>query len=255
MSYETILVDLQDEVLTITLNRLEQNNTLTNALIFDLLDAIESTDDTTKIIVLQGQKGIFCMGMDFNSLVENTAQLSNANPYEFSSNYMQLLTTLSTINKIIVAKLDGKVLAGGVGLVAASDLVYASHSTTFSLTEALWGLLPANVMPYLIRRIGFQAAYHMTITAETMNAEAAKQCHLVDEVLDTIDEKIIPKIARIRRLQTETILDLKNYFNQLNEVTDETRQLAIDTLAELISKPRVQTNIQNFVQNGTFPWS
>lgn len=255
MHDETVLLSQHEDVLTITLNRPQQNNALNNALVLDMLKAIKQADDKTKIILLQGQHGVFCTGMDFQEVINERNAVNPIDALSFSANYMELLTTLATVNKIVVTKLNGKVLAGGVGLVAASDIVYASATTTFSLTEALWGLLPANVMPFLIRRIGFQPSYYMTITAETINAELAREYRLVDEILPNIDEQIRQKIARLRRLQTGTILDLKNYFNQMYEVTEETRQLAIRTLAELVTKDRVRNNIKNFVQGGLFPWS
>jgi len=63
-----------------------------------------------------------------------------------------MLKSLSTCNKVVIAKVEGKVNAGGVGLVAASDIVVAHTQATFGLSEALFGLLPACVMPFLIRK-------------------------------------------------------------------------------------------------------
>ena len=255
MNYETIKVDAENEsILTVTIDRVEHSNSLNNVLINELLEVIQDADEFIKVIIVQGQNGIFCTGMDFK-LFSNEHHVTQENAYDFSSNYMELLMTFATANKIIVAKCDGKVMAGGTGLVAAADLAYASPRTTFSLSEALWGLLPANVMPFLMRRVGFQTAYRMTITTDTLHAEAARQCHLVDDVLEDIDEQLLMKLTRVLRLAPETILDLKDYFNSINPITEEMRQLAIDTLATLILNPRVQNNINNYVQHGTFPWS
>jgi enoyl-CoA hydratase/carnithine racemase len=69
----------------------------------------------------------------------------------------------------------------------------------------------------------------------------------VDEVLEHIDEQLLKKLVRVCYLQSETILDLKNYFNEMNLVSEEMRELAINTLANLIVTPRVQNNISNFV--------
>lgn len=256
MSYETIKVDATEEdFITVTISRPDANNALNNTLITEIMAVITSADEGTKVIIIQGQNGVFCTGMDFNLFGGDKRNFTSEEAYEFSSLYMNLLTTFATTNKVIVAKLDGKVLAGGTGLVAAADLVYASPRTTLSLSEALWGLLPANVMPYLIRRVGFQTAYRMTLTTETLTAETAQKYHLVDEVLDPIDEQLARKLLRIRYLQQETIADLKNYFNGMYPVTKEMCELAINTLATLLCTPRVQNNIGNFVQHGVFPWS
>jgi len=254
MTRETILVDNADDVLTITLNRLDKNNALNDVLMSELQQTIDTADDKIKIIVLQGQQGIFSTGMDLTLFANPNQPFDAHKAHEFSSQYMTLLTTFATTNKIMVAKLDGKVMAGGIGLVAAADLVFASPRTTFCLSEALWGLLPANVMPFLIRRIGFQTAYRLTITTETVSAQFAKECHLVDDILTQIDDELSAKLIRIRRLQKETIADLKGYFNHMHCISEDNRQHAINTLAQLIVKPRVQENIINYVQHNQLPW-
>lgn len=255
MNYKTLLTDYQDDTLTITLNRPDNNNALNFVLMNELQEAIESTNEMIKIIVVQGQNGVFSTGMDLQLFSDEKDGFTDHNAQKFSSHYMHLLTTFATINKVIVAKLDGKVMAGGIGLVAAADLVFASPQTTFCLSEALWGLLPANVMPFLIRRVGFQTAYRMTLTTETVSADFAKECHLVDEILPNLDEELVLKLKRVKRLQSETITDLKSYFNQMNLITGEQKQLAVNTLTSLIGKPRVQKNINDFVQQGKLPWS
>src|SRR5689334_14256153 len=134
MIMDTIKVDIKRDlkVLEITLNRPDINVRL----LTDLRDALDLADTNLDIrtIVLRGNDQFFCSGMDFKEKDES-----------FASLYAHTLKRLTTIPKTVVSICEGKVLAGGVGFVAASDIVIANPSAIFSLSELIWGLLPANV--------------------------------------------------------------------------------------------------------------
>ena len=155
---------------------------------------------------------------------------------------------------MVIAEVDGTVMAGGMGLVAASDLVFSTNRSTFNLSEALGGLLPAMVMPFLIRRVGFQSAYRLTLTTETINATEAKAIHLVDELGDDIQPRIQTMSRRLSRIHVETIGHLKAYFRKMWIVTEEMEKTAVAELARLTKDPRVIENITNFVETGEVPW-
>ena len=118
-------------------------------------------------------------------------------------------------------------MAGGMGLVAASDLVFAHSNATFSLSEVLWGLLPAMVMPFLIRRVGYQNAYRLTLTASTINADEARAMYLADEVGEDIESRLQAMTRRLGRVQVETVKDLKNYFRKMWIIDEAMEKTAI----------------------------
>lgn len=89
---------------------------------------------------------------------------------------------LAESSKIIVAKVQGKVNAGGIGLVAGSDLVVADNEASFALSELLFGLLPAMVLPFLIQRVGLQRAKLLALTTQPIQAAEAQRWGLVDEI-------------------------------------------------------------------------
>ena len=168
--------------------------------------------------------------------------------------YMSLLKRFASSPKIIISKIEGTVLAGGMGLVAASDLVVATPASRFGLPEALWGLLPANVMPFLIRRVGFQAAYRLTLTTETITAEEAARIGLVDTLSDRPDDDIRRYLLRLGRLDEQTIREAKAYFQKMWFLTEEMEQTAIAELNRLVRTERVRQNIKNYVEYQKFPW-
>ena len=247
---DTVLYELQNDHAILTLNRPEKRNSINTEMLdrfHSLLDEIEGDDDI-QIIVLRGANGIFCTGMDLEGVVTDDELSAEESPY------MNLLKRFASIDKVVIAEVDGTVMAGGMGLVAASDLVFSTNRSTFNLSEALWGLLPAMVMPFLIRRVGFQSAYRLTLTTETINATEAKAIHLVDELGDDIQPRIQAMSRRLSRIHVETIGNLKAYFRKMWIVTAEMEKTAVAELARLTKDPRVVENITNFVESGEVPW-
>jgi len=170
------------------------------------------------------------------------------------SEYMRLLKRFTLSSKVIISRLDGKVIAGGVGLVAASDIVISTERTELSLSEALWGLLPCCVIPFLIRRVGFQKAYFMTLTTKPISAREAQAIHLVDELADHLDETLRKLTLRLNLLDDDIIVDMKRYFQKMGGITSEMEQAATTEFARLATQPHVQQNIANYVARGIFPW-
>ena len=200
------------------------------------------------MIIIQGVDGVFCTGMDLGGFVSDTKLSDDESPY------MNLLKRFSSIDKVVISRVDGTVMAGGIGLVAASDLVFANTKSTFSLSEALWGLLPAMVMPFLIRRVGYQNAYRLTLTTATINAQEARAMNLADEVGDDLDARIQAMGRRLSRLEPETIADMKAYFRKMWIVDEAMEKTAVAELSRLTQEPRIVENITNYVKHGTVPW-
>lgn len=247
--YQTLQISQQEGIRTITLNRPQERNSLNGLLVQELLQALEEAeyDTSNRIIILKGQQGVFCTGMDLKAAVQGDISFE-------SDGYMNLLRRLSMLPRVVIACVEGTVMAGGMGIVAASDLVLATPESQFSLSEALWGLLPCCVTPYLIRRIGFQAAYRLTLTTQTITAEEAQRLQLVDVVTSSPNEEIRKQCLRLKRLHPETVYDLKQYFRKMWLINEAMEKTATQEITRLTQLPRVQQNLANYVQKQQFPW-
>jgi polyketide biosynthesis enoyl-CoA hydratase PksH len=118
----------------------------------------------------------------------------------------------------------------------------------------MWGLLPACVLPYLVRRVGYQPAYAMTLTTDRIDADAALRCHLVDTVSSDLDDALRKLLLRLMRLDPRTVLDLKTYFRHMWFLDEPMREAAVAESARLALEPRVAQNISRFVADGAYPW-
>jgi len=140
MEYTAIAVEESKPVAVFTLCRGIRKNPITKKLLLELNDALDAMerDESVKIILLQGESGYFCTGMDLEELSEEEIRETDDGIQPFSQLYMDTLKRMTCMKKIVISKIDGKVMAGGVGLAAASDFVFASKRTEFCLSEALW---------------------------------------------------------------------------------------------------------------------
>jgi polyketide biosynthesis enoyl-CoA hydratase PksH len=247
-----LLITRSAPLATLTINRGVARNTLSRAvlgLIVRALDDIEA-DPTCRVIALRGVPGVFCTGMDFAESVTSPEIDSDS----ATRAYMALLRRLGTIERITVAEVDGQALGGGVGVAAACDLVVASPGSSFALPEALWGLLPACVLPYLIRRVGFQRAYAMALTAQPVTAAQAERIGLIDALSDEPQVWLRQLVARAARVDAGAIGELKRHARAFWGFDDEDEQRAVELSSRLARRPEVRRGLHEFVEHRRFPW-
>ncbi len=252
MAFETIIVKESSIGVTVVLNRLERENSINAALLEELhqmLDMAEQNPEL-RLIILEGQNGVFCTGMDFKAFAQESEEMKIG----VSSEFMKILKRFTLSPKVIVSNVDGRVMAGGVGIAAASDIVIATPRTRFNLSEILWGLLPACVTPFLIRRVGFQKAYRMTLTTQSLTAKEAYEANLVDELSQAPEDSIRKLFLKLRRLDESAIRDMKRYFRKMWIITSAMEEAAISEISRLVSDPKVNHNIVNYVNYQKFPW-
>lgn len=252
MDYQTLKINHQPAVKRIQIYRPEANNSINDQLNQELLSALQTAEaeETVKVVILEGLPDVFCIGMDFQKVADGE-QVPPKMAYDA---YYNILKQMSQSSKVILSLVRGKVIAGGVGLVAASDLVIADDTVTFALSELLFGLLPACVLPFLIRRVGFQKAYRLSLTTQTISASQAYNWGLVDEYSNDTNKLINQYIRRLKYLPSSAVKELKDYINQLWIIQTETQDLAVNKASSLISSPTVQEKIKRFKKEGLLPW-
>jgi polyketide biosynthesis enoyl-CoA hydratase PksH len=253
MRYESIQLAENGAQLRISLARPHKNNSIDDVLLRELhlaLDVAERAPEC-RVVVLQSQDGVFCTGLDFESVVKAGPAESAARRGQM---FFSLLRRFSQIPRVVACAVDGHVAAGGVGLVAACDLVFATDRASFSLPEALWGLLPCSVLPFLLRRVGFQRAYAMTLSTQPLSAAQALQSALVDELAPDLEGPLRKLTLRVSRIEPSVIGGAKRYFDRLAGVSPEIERIALGEFDRLMSSQVVRENIERFVTTRRFPW-
>ena len=151
-----------DGLAHLTLTRPEPR--IDDALLAGLHAALDRCEaEGVSVLILRGQPTVFCAGGDFGALVESGRTDPGGGVADPAPLY-DLWLRLTEAPFVSVSVVRGRVNAGGVGLVAATDLVIAEPGASFALSELLFGLFPACVLPFLVRRVGAQRAHQLTLT-------------------------------------------------------------------------------------------
>ena len=181
------LVDysVKDRIGFITLNRPEKRNALSFELIAEMKNAFDQADkdERVKVIVLRANGETFCAGADLDGL-QKLQNFSREENLEDSRHLKELFYKIYTLNKVVIAQVQGHALAGGCGLAIVCDFVYAVPEAKFGYTEVKIGFVPAIVMVFLIRKIGEQKAKHLLLSAELISGESAIQFGLVTKIIE-----------------------------------------------------------------------
>ncbi len=184
---KTLLLSLDGGVLHLTLNRPESRNAMNRGMVDDLnavFDAVRD-DRSVRAIVMRGAGGNFCAGGDLKEML--AGGLKPAPPGEpdpviqFSRAFGAMLRKVGGAPQVVVAVLEGAVLAGGFGLACVSDIALAQEEARFGVPETTRGLPPAQIAPFIVERIGLTQARKLCLTGAQFRGAEALRLGLVHE--------------------------------------------------------------------------
>ena len=186
MTDEPILLKAtQAGVATITLNRPKVHNAFNGEvieLLSEILDDLAGADGV-RVVLLDAVGKSFSAGADLNWM-KHAASFSKEENLEDARALGEMLRRLNRLPKPTVALVQGSAFGGGVGLMAACDIVVAVRDAAFSLSEVKLGLIPATIAPYVVAAIGERQARRYFLTGERFDAEAARRIGLVHELVE-----------------------------------------------------------------------
>ena len=187
-------------VAEVWLNRPDVRNAFNDSVIAELTAVFQTlgADPALRAIVLGGHGKAFCAGADL-SWMRAMADYSWEQNHADASGLAHMLWTLWSCPVPIVGRIHGDCYAGGVGLAAVCDVLVASDTAHFCLSEAKLGLLPATIGPYVVRALGEQASRRYFVSAERFHATQALALGFVHEVTapDALDAKVAEIVAAL----------------------------------------------------------
>jgi polyketide biosynthesis enoyl-CoA hydratase PksH len=252
VSYETIKFELQDSIGYLQIDRPQANNTISSQLVAECHDALSVCDASATVVVLSGSPEVFCFGADFKMLASTPTKVSE--PDVVPGPLYDLWLRLATGPYVTISHVRGKANAGGVGFVAASDIVLADETALFSLSELLFGLYPACVLPFLIRRVGFQKAHYLTLMTQPITARQACAIGLVDACEPQSEPLLRRHLQRLRRLSKVAIRRYKTYMSRISLPLQDLKSPAVAANGEMFSDAGNRQAIIRYVEHGVFPW-
>ena len=177
---ETLLLELAEGVLHVTLNRPQSRNAMSLAMVEELRAVLHAVrgDQSVRALVLRGADGHFCAGGDIKDMAGARAKGGDAYR-ELNRAFGSLLEEAQAAPQVLVAVLEGAVLGGGFGLACVSDIAIAQQNAKFGLPETSLGILPAQIAPFVVKRIGLTQARRLALTAARFDGAEALRLGLV----------------------------------------------------------------------------
>ena len=177
---QTLLLELHNAVLHITLNRADCRNAMSLQMVGELRAVLAAVreDRQVRALVLGGAGGHFCAGGDLKDMAN--ARTQGADAYrELNRAFGALLEEAQHAPQVLICVLQGAVLGGGFGLACVSDIAIADHQAQFGLPETSLGLLPAQIAPFVVQRIGLTETRRLALTAARFDGHQARRLGLV----------------------------------------------------------------------------
>jgi len=226
------------------------SNSLPGAILEDLARTINDIglDDRIKVIIIKsaGEKA-FCAGASFDELV---AINSEAEGKKFFSGFANVINAMRKSHKLIIGRIHGKAVGGGVGLAAAVDYAIATEDASVKLSELAVGIGPFVVGPAVERKIGLSCFSQLAIDAtEWRSAEWAKKHGLYAEIHNTVDEmdEAIRSLAdRLSHSSPEAMYQLKKIFWHGTEHWDTLLSERASVSGRLVLSDFTRTAISKF---------
>ncbi len=224
MSNGTVLTSIRGKIATITFFH-PASNSFPTALLNRLIENIDrlSIDDNINVIVLQseGDKA-FCAGASLDELLA----ISNIEEgKQFFTGFANLINAMRKCQKLIIGRVQGKAVGGGVGIIAASDYCFASEKADIKLSELSIGIGPFVIEPAIKRKIGVAALSKLTLDATDWHtAYWAKEKGLYSRVFETardMDEYVSILTEKLAGYNPQALMEMKKAFWQGTENWDE----------------------------------
>ena len=186
MGYQTLLVDRDGAVVTVTLNRPEARNALDLVMRRELVDALDEIegDAAARVVILTGAGGHFCAGGDVKSMQGSQGSQTAADGRARVVALNRLVTRLAEFARPVIAMVDGFAVGAGCNLALCCDLIVASDRAKFGEVFAKIGLVPDGDGSWLLSRlVGLARAKELIFTADIIDSAEAARIGLVNRVV------------------------------------------------------------------------
>jgi methylglutaconyl-CoA hydratase len=246
-------------VATITLNRPEVHNAFDDQLIAHLIALITAARDNpaVKLLLLASTGKSFSAGADL-AWMRRMADASREDNLNDARQLSCLMEVLNNFPLPTIAKIQGTVMGGGVGLVACCDIAIASENVFFSLSEVKLGLAPAVISPYVIAKIGVSQARRYFLSAERFSAIRAAAIDLVHEVVLPIelDDKVEQIIATVLLNAPQAMRAAKQLTHHANPLpsTAALRDYTTGMIADLRASEEGREGLRAFLDKRPPGW-
>jgi len=249
---EVVHYEVTRGIATITLDSPENRNALSAQLVGELSAHLSTAgeDEGVRAAVLTHTGSTFCAGADLRE------QAAEGGPEAGTKRMLALLRQIVELPKPVVARLDGNVRAGGLGIVGACDIAIASDKASFAFTEVRLGLTPAIISLTTLGTMSERSASRYYLTGETFGPAEAATTGLISKAVDDLDAEIAAIAEALRACSPQGLTETKPITTAAALERFDQRAEAMQQLsARLFSSEEVREGITAFLQKRPPRWA
>ena len=249
------------------LNSPQTRNALTDEMVLALSEqcARATSDPQLRLIVLTGNGGNFCAGGSlgsFASSIGRPLQKGQADPLvQFNRDFGRLLQQLAALPQLLVAAVQGAAMGGGVGLVCVADLVLADSAAVFATPEVTLGIVPAQIAPFVRRRLGDARARQWLLCGQRWSAQQVLQAGLVQAVIDGNGAQhwhalLQAEIDRLQQVAPAAVAATKQLLAAMEaQDLDTSLDQGAQAFAQALRGGEAGAGIKAFAEKSAAPWA
>ena len=256
---QAIRISAQGGIATVVLSRPDVRNAFNDEVIAELSQAFIQLGDDPQVraIVLMAEGPAFCAGADLNWM-RRMADYSRDENEQDAEKLAFMLRTIYECPKPTIARVQGDVYAGGMGLVACCDMAVSVDTAHYCLSEVKLGLIPATIGPYVIRAMGPRASHRYFLTAERFSAQEALRIGFVHEVVpaDQLDAAVGTWVQALLAASPNAVEECKKLVQYVAD-RDITRLLidhTVKAIADIRASEEGTEGVQSFLNKRKPNW-
>lgn len=258
-SYETLEITRLNSVIQIYLNRPESRNAMNRQMVRELLDFFQGIkrDRSVRVVVLGAHGPTFCAGGDIKELHEDLtvppeAQMSQVETFD------AMLRAVNEAPQVVIARIQGDVMGGGVGLICVTDMAVAAANAKIGLPEVRLGLVPAIISPYVVARIGLARAREWMLRGLRVKAEDAAAHGLITTACPAheLDQQVALLVNDTLQAPASALAACKALLFEITTKTaEETVGYRVNLLNQRRTSPDGQEGMMAFMQKRPPAWT
>ena len=246
-------------VARITLSQPEVRNAFSDEVIAEITAAFTQvgTRPEVRAVVLAAQGPAFCAGANLNWM-RRMADYTREENISDAGKLAEMLRVIYECPKPTIARVQGDVYAGGMGLVAACDIAVSVDTAGFCLSEVKLGLIPATISPYVIRAMGARAAHRYFLTAERFDAPEALRIGFVHALVaaDALDAKVDELLKALTSASPNAVRACKKLVLDVAEREINAGLIAatVEGIADIRASSEGKEGVQSFLNKRKPAW-
>ncbi|WP_313570847.1 enoyl-CoA hydratase/isomerase family protein [Comamonas terrigena] len=259
MTHRYLTLTVNAGVATVTLTQPEIRNAFSDEVILEITEAFRVAGERPDVraVVLAAEGTAFCAGANLNWM-RRMADYDRAENLQDAGALAEMLRTIYHCPKPTIARVQGDVYAGGMGLVAACDMAVAAENAGFCLSEVKIGLVPGTIAPYVLRAMGARAGHRYFLTGERFDAAEALRIGFVHQVVaaEQLDDAVDSLLKALLMAGPDAVRTCKKLVLDVAEREINAQLIAstVEVIADIRASEEGKEGVQAFLSKRKPSW-